>query len=285
MKASPADILVVQPCVGSGFCCKKTPCPYGAPDPVTGGCVHLVSWEDDDLEAPRYRCGRYEFIVKQQGAEFVPAFGAGCCMPLFNDARDQVLRAMVRRHLRVIASQPTPSSLPSNTMSGDDAYPWALRAEQLEPGRLPATVVFATPRAQWRPGPWRDEPDLVEWRAEGTPYPLMIVRAEGGTLCGFVGVPVGHPFHGKWYREGLNWHRPELPEDIATSRPCDGVLLPIEGPTTCWWLGFHAGLFCPAQPRNDFPASEYVTLDELRRRVEALAIVLQGMDNSENTLS
>jgi len=277
MKASPADILVVQPCVGSGFCCKKTPCPYGAPDPVTGGCVHLVPWEDDDLEAPRYRCGRYEFIVQQPGAKFVPAFGAGCCMPLFNDARDEVLRALVRRHLRVVASQQTTSGLPSEPMSGDDAYPWALRAEQLEPDRLPATVVFSTPRSEWRPGPWRDEPDLVERRANGTLYPLMIVRAEAGVLCGFVGVPVGHPFHGKWYRESFNQHQPALIEDVAAATPCNGVLFPIEGPTTCWWLGFHAGMYSPAQPHPDIPESEYVTIAELRPRVEALAIALQKL--------
>lgn len=278
MTRSPADILVVQPCVGSGFCCKKTPCPYGAPDPVTGGCVHLVPWEDDALEAPRYRCGRYEFIVQQPGAKFVPAFGAGCCMPLFNDARDEVLRAIVRKHLHVVASQPVHRGLQPAPVSGEDAHPWALRAEQLEPDRLPATVVFSTPRSEWRPGPWRDEPDLVEWRADGTPYPLMIVRAEAGVRCGFVGIPVGHPLHGKWCRDGLNW--PEVPEHIAASRPCDGVLLPIEGPTTCWWLGFDAGLHCPAQPHSDIPESEYVTLEALRPRVEALAVALHGLERS-----
>jgi hypothetical protein len=84
------------PCVGSGMCCKRRPCGYGEPD-ETGGCRFLVTWEDDDLDVERYRCGKYDEIKEQPGADFSPAFGAGCCQPLFNERRDEILVALRAR--------------------------------------------------------------------------------------------------------------------------------------------------------------------------------------------
>ncbi len=84
-------------CVGSGFCCKKAPCFFGQSDGVTPGCVHLVPWLGDTLAVPRYRCGIYEIIRRQPGAELSPAFGAGCSSPLFNVDRERVLVALSRR--------------------------------------------------------------------------------------------------------------------------------------------------------------------------------------------
>lgn len=86
-----------EPCVGSGFCCKKVPCPYGERDPATGWCIHLEPWKDDTLDVPRYRCGRYEFIQTQPGSEWIPAFGAGCCSSLFNEDRDRIVIELRRR--------------------------------------------------------------------------------------------------------------------------------------------------------------------------------------------
>ena len=90
------------PCVGSGFCCKRAPCPYGEREPETGWCKYLMAWPNDDLDVPRYRCGRYEFIVKQPDANIIPAFGAGCCSSLFNEDRDNILVALRRKYERGI---------------------------------------------------------------------------------------------------------------------------------------------------------------------------------------
>lgn len=79
------------PCVGSGFCCKQAPCPYGERDAGTGWCRHLRPWAQNSLPVPRYRCGRYEEIVKQPDADLCPAFGAGCSSTLFNPDRDAIL--------------------------------------------------------------------------------------------------------------------------------------------------------------------------------------------------
>lgn len=60
----------------------------------TGWCIHLIPWPGDTLDVPRYRCARFEFIRQQPFADVVPAFGGGCCMPLFNADRDRVVRAL-----------------------------------------------------------------------------------------------------------------------------------------------------------------------------------------------
>lgn len=89
--------MVTRLCVGSGFCCKKGPCGYGEAHPETGACIYLEPWKDDTLETPRYRCGRYDYIVQQPGSEWSPAFGAGCCMPLFNRNREQIITELRKR--------------------------------------------------------------------------------------------------------------------------------------------------------------------------------------------
>lgn len=83
----------LRPCVGSGHCCKVAPCVHGAPGP-DGACVFLEAWPEGTIETPRYRCGRYEEIRSKPGSEFYPAFGQGCCSPLFNVARSAIVREL-----------------------------------------------------------------------------------------------------------------------------------------------------------------------------------------------
>lgn len=82
-----------EPCVGSGFCCKKGPCAYGESiGPDNPRCKHLQEVPQDDGLHPRYTCGIYDEIVKQPFWEHNPAFGAGCCSSLFNPDRAAILR-------------------------------------------------------------------------------------------------------------------------------------------------------------------------------------------------
>ena len=77
-----------SPCVRSGMCCKMAPCGFGErtseDDPA---CKYL---EGD--RPGEYSCGIAEEIVKDPSWKLSPAFGAGCCMNLFNDAREKVFR-------------------------------------------------------------------------------------------------------------------------------------------------------------------------------------------------
>ena len=130
-------------------------------------------------------------------------------------------------------------------MSEIEKLHWALRVETFEPRKgYPA-------REAWGEGPWQAEPDLVEWRDAESGYPLLIVRGPMGALCGYVGLPPGHPLHGKPYQEvddSVNVHG-----GLTFSDACQegGYIchVPRPGePSTVWWLGFdcnHSGDYDP----------------------------------------
>lgn len=87
-------------------------------------------------------------------------------------------------------------------------------------------------------GPWQSEPDRVDFRHAGFPC-LLHRNGHLGHWCGYVGVPPGHPAHGKGYEDidvevhgGLTYaHRCEP--------PICHVAQPGE-PDQLWWLGFDA---------------------------------------------
>jgi len=98
MGTMPEEVLVRQ-CVGSGHCCKQAPCPFGASisDKVRQ-CKFLEVQEVLDERTTIYRCGRYEEIKNLPGANVAPAFGAGCCQPLFNSNRAAILTILGQRN-------------------------------------------------------------------------------------------------------------------------------------------------------------------------------------------
>ncbi len=80
-----------SPCVGSGLCCQKAPCDFGEWDVAKKSCKFLEEgFSYDNLTI--FRCGRYEYIKQQPGNEIMPAFGAGCCMSLFNTGRQKIIK-------------------------------------------------------------------------------------------------------------------------------------------------------------------------------------------------
>lgn len=90
-----------SPCVGSGLCCKTGPCAYGVWLEKEKRCKFLeVAFSEDNLEI--YRCGNYEYIIKQPGHEIMPAFGAGCCMSLFNSDRSKIIKEINSGNKKVI---------------------------------------------------------------------------------------------------------------------------------------------------------------------------------------
>jgi len=80
--------VAIKPCVSSGFCCTKSPCAYGEAN-EKGACKHLT----EPNELGQMACGRYDWIKENvPNWEYYPAFGAGCCMPIFNTMREQVIK-------------------------------------------------------------------------------------------------------------------------------------------------------------------------------------------------
>lgn len=99
-------------------------------------------------------------------------------------------------------------------------------------------------KSEWDRGEWDDEPDKVQWQDKATGLPCLIVRNKIGTLCGYVGIPEGHPYFEK-----------DSEDDVVDVR-CHGGLtfsghcqehdkehgichVPAPGePDNVWWLGF-----------------------------------------------
>lgn len=87
------DEYTASPCVGSGLCCKTGPCGFGEWDYEAKQCKFLeTAYSAEKFEI--YRCGRYDYIKQQPGNEIMPAFGAGCCMSLFNSNRSNIIKAI-----------------------------------------------------------------------------------------------------------------------------------------------------------------------------------------------
>jgi hypothetical protein len=84
----------IRPCMRSGLCCKKGPCPYGTWDAVRKQCVHLLVERTLPNGAEVHACAIHDHILVQPGSEFAPAFGAGCCMPLFNQDRAAIIEGL-----------------------------------------------------------------------------------------------------------------------------------------------------------------------------------------------
>ena len=86
--------IKIKPCVQCGFCCKKTPCGYGKWNAEKHQCEYLVSLQKGE-NYEIFGCEKYSEIVKDPNSVVSPAFGAGCCMSLFNTDRDNNFRAIV----------------------------------------------------------------------------------------------------------------------------------------------------------------------------------------------
>ena len=77
-----------------------------------------------------------------------------------------------------------------------------------------------------------DRPENVLSKGEHSDFEWMTVHNGIGYRCGYVRVPVNHPWHGKHYDDlsvdihgGLTFAEPD--------KPCDG-----NRPDNAWWLGF-----------------------------------------------
>lgn len=103
-------------------------------------------------------------------------------------------------------------------------------------------------RDDFEDGPWKDEPDRVSWTDEATGYPCLIVRGGVGALCGYVGVPPGHPFYGSHYDDvDVDVHG-----GLTYAASCHGGICHDPPPgedDSRWWLGFDCGHWDDGTPR------------------------------------
>lgn len=139
-------------------------------------------------------------------------------------------------------------------------------------------------RRAWdkHPGAWNREPDRVEWREEMTGLVCLALRhPQSGHWCGYVGVPAGHPWHGKHYDDvavevhgGLTFANACQAGSLGEHRVCH---TPEPGePDHLWWLGFdcaHSGDVSPVWSNRfrRMPFETYKTLSFVRGQCESLA--------------
>lgn len=109
-------------------------------------------------------------------------------------------------------------------------------------------------KSTWGDGPWQSEPDRVMWMSGG--LFCMILRGEPGGLCGYVGLPEGHPLHGT-----------------------NGQFLKVHGGVTwakgdgwSWWLGFDCG-----HGFDCSPGIEARLPPDMRERLHSLDELLPGL--------
>ncbi|MFW6056647.1 MAG: hypothetical protein ACOC9B_05000 [Chloroflexota bacterium] len=145
-------------------------------------------------------------------------------------------------------------------------------------------------------GPWDGEPDKAQWVDEATGLDCLIVRNHSGALCGYVGVPKGHPLYGMDYDE-VHAAIPSLGVHggLTFASTCDedapegyGIChIPLPGrPADVWWLGFdtaHAFDYIPlvahrmkaviSDPklREHIDGGTYCPFDYVKRECEMLA--------------
>lgn len=112
-------------------------------------------------------------------------------------------------------------------------------------------------KSTWGAGQWASEPDKVQWVDEATDLDCLIVRGPSGALCGYVGVPPEHPWHGKDYGDKVietaaEWdgcidcivevHGGLTYADACQAREDESVgvcHVPLPGRSPeVWWFGF-----------------------------------------------
>lgn len=104
-------------------------------------------------------------------------------------------------------------------------------------------------RTGWASGPWDNEPDRLQWVTH-VGYHGLIVRNQQGSLCGYLGVPPGHQWHGKRYDEiAASVHGGLTYAGKCAYRICH---IPAPGETDdVWWVGFDCAHFQDISPGLD----------------------------------
>lgn len=112
-----------SPCYRSGFCCKQAPCQFGEPmsedDP---SCVHLEVLERPEDGVVIHGCGIHDEIRGEPGEDLDPAFGAGCCSPLFNDQRNRNAAWITARKEDDVPSKESNAPRRQAVLPGADEY-------------------------------------------------------------------------------------------------------------------------------------------------------------------
>lgn len=102
-------------------------------------------------------------------------------------------------------------------------------------------------KAEWGEGPWNHEPDRVHWVSPATSLDCLMLRADLGHWCGYVGLPRDHPLWGVGYDDvDVQVHGCLTFSDRARERWTEESDLDLD--PDLWWFGFdcaHLGDLVP----------------------------------------
>ena len=143
-------------------------------------------------------------------------------------------------------------------------------------------------KSKWPDGPWKTEPDRVEFKHAGLPC-LITRHPRFGHLCGYAAVPPGHPLHG--YAYGEIETNIQVHGGVTYAHSCSGQIchVPEPGePADVWWYGFDCGhchdispgieeIFRPSTVDALWMGAAYRDMAYVRCETESLAEQLAGV--------
>jgi len=112
-------------------------------------------------------------------------------------------------------------------------------------------------KSTWPDGPWKTEPDKIQWVDELSQLDCLMVRNHMGSWCGYVGVDSAHPYYKRGYDDaghldchgGLNYAAPCSESEYDYAGICH---IPYPGrPHDIWWFGFDCAHFMDRMPRHE----------------------------------
>lgn len=165
-------------------------------------------------------------------------------------------------------------------------------------------IIMETSKAEHPSGIWDNEPDKFEWEHKG--FACVIVRhSSTGSLCGYVGIPKEHIWHGKGYNDQVPWDNLEthkldidkmgvvacfcagINSDIENGLLSIGLILKAHGGITyakandeypsknngLWWFGFDCGHAGDLSPYVDYVLRDsiYRDFEYVKKDVNCLA--------------
>ena len=165
---------------------------------------------------------------------------------------------------------------------------------------------------QHTPGIWDDEPDELNWEHAGVACHLSRCKPSGH-LCGYVGVPASHPYHGKHYDDKVHFENIEekkidiekvgimtafcasIHADVDNDLLSISLILEAHGGITFadkikdldetkWWFGFdcaHNGDLSPYYSgsfrQGTYRDIEYVKAETNRLAEQLAAVSMEGV--------
>lgn len=145
-------------------------------------------------------------------------------------------------------------------------------------------------KKDWPRGEWDDEPDKAHWINGEVNLDCLIVRGPSGALCGYVGVPEGHPCFQKDYDSiDVDCHGGLTFADLCREADDPGRHICHEKECAAndkvWWLGFDCAHAWDVAPKYDHSFgydSMYRSFSYVKDEVNNLAKQLAEIKKTPN---